>query len=457
MNGKILIAGGGHGGLAAAYHLAKKGADVTVLEMNSRYNMGWDQPDSVNLQCFEAADIPVPQDYVVKRTPITLCVGDGITPNISQVVPEDGYTVMIERKILCQHLVQLAMDAGANFIFNTKIEKPVLLGGRVCGVQTDKGTFYADLVIDACGVHSPLRTNLPDKLHIEQNVKPFDILHTYRAFYNKIPDCPQTEPYKVYVFVNGTVGLQWLITNEEDTDVLIGRFDEYSDADTVIATQKMMAENPQLGDTLLRGGHVVDIPVRQPLSVLVADGYAAIGDSAFMTYSVKGSGVGYAMQAGRILAETVMADTESFYSAKQLWNYQTQFYKEIGKNAAIIALGKVLMNKLTTEDVAFLLREDIINQKIMDATATENGLVDLLAQSGVSVIKDKMVRFFDNKELRSKVLNMTVWIARLLPILAAMPDKYDRDEVKKWAYKYDGFYDSIRADDVDAVIDDELI
>ncbi|MBQ3086296.1 MAG: hypothetical protein IJC45_03085, partial [Clostridia bacterium] len=68
-----------------------------------------------------------------------------------------------------------------------------------------------------------------------------------------------------------------------------------------------------------------------------------------------------------------------------------------------------------------------------------------------------MVRFFDKKELRSKVLNMTVWIARLLPILAAMPDKYDRDEVKKWADKYDGFYDSIRADNGEDVIDDELI
>ena len=52
MNGKILIAGGGHGGLAAAYHLAKNGADVTVLEANSRFNMGWNQPDSVNLNCF---------------------------------------------------------------------------------------------------------------------------------------------------------------------------------------------------------------------------------------------------------------------------------------------------------------------------------------------------------------------------------------------------------------------
>lgn len=339
----------------------------------------------------------------------------------------------------------------------TKIEQPIILGGRVCGVQTDKGAFYADMIIDACGVNSPLRTHLPYKMHIEQTLSHYDVLHTYRAFYSKNPNCPATEPYKVYVFENGTVGMQWLITNDEDTDVLIARFHEYTDADTVITLEKMKAENPQLGDALLRGGNIIDIPVRQPLSVLVADGYAAIGDSAFMTYSVKGSGVGYAMQAGRILAETVLSDTDSFYTAKTLWSYQHNFFKEIGRNASIIALGKILLTKLTTEDVAFLLREDIINQRIMDATATENGLVELISQTGVSVIKEKMVRFFDNKELRNKVLNLTVWIARLLPILSALPEKYDRDEVKKWADRYDGFYDSLRSESAEDVIDEELI
>ncbi len=457
MNGKILIAGGGHGGLAAAYHLAKNGVDVTVLEANSRYSMGWDQPDSVNLNCFELADIPVPLSYVVKRTPITLCVGDGVTPNISQVVPEDGYTVMIERKVLCQYLVQLAMDAGANFIFNTKVEQPIILGSRVCGVQTDKGAFYADMVIDACGINSPLRSALPKKLHIERTTEAYDVLHAYRAFYNKNPDCPPTEPYKVYVFEDGTVGMQWLITNEEDTDVLIARFHEYTDADTVLTIEKIKRENPQLGDTLLRGGQIIDIPVRQPLSVLVADGYAAIGDSAFMTYSVKGSGVGYAMQAGKILAKTITDDTDSFYTAQTLWSYQVNFFKEIGKNAAIIALGKVFMTKLTTEDVAYLLKEDIINQKMMDATATDNGLVELITQAGVTVIKDKIMRFFNNIELRNKVLNVPVWIAKLLPIMSSLPEKYDREDVRKWADKYDNFFDSIRSDNAENVIDEELI
>ena len=67
------------------------------------------------------------------------------------------------------------------------------------------------------------------------------------------------------------------------------------------------------------------------------------------------------------------------------------------------------------------------------------------------------MRFFDNKELRNKVLNVPIWIAKLLPILSSLPEKYDRDEVKKWADKYDNFYDSIRSDNAANVIDEELI
>ena len=50
-------------------------------------------------------------------------------------------------------------------------------------------------------------------------------------------------------------------------------------------------DNPRLGTEVVRGGQFVEIPVRHPLSVMVADGYAAIGDSAFMTVPLIGSGI----------------------------------------------------------------------------------------------------------------------------------------------------------------------
>ena len=42
MKKTIIVAGGGHGGIAVAALLAKRGYDVTVYEKNSRENMGYD-------------------------------------------------------------------------------------------------------------------------------------------------------------------------------------------------------------------------------------------------------------------------------------------------------------------------------------------------------------------------------------------------------------------------------
>ena len=42
MEKKIIVAGGGHGGIATAALLAKNGLDVTVYEKNTRETMGYD-------------------------------------------------------------------------------------------------------------------------------------------------------------------------------------------------------------------------------------------------------------------------------------------------------------------------------------------------------------------------------------------------------------------------------
>ena len=47
MGNRIIVAGGGHGGIATAMLLAKKGFDVTVYEKNCADNMGYDWTDGL--------------------------------------------------------------------------------------------------------------------------------------------------------------------------------------------------------------------------------------------------------------------------------------------------------------------------------------------------------------------------------------------------------------------------
>lgn len=52
MGKKIIVAGGGHGGIAAAMLLAQRGYDVTVYERNAKTKMGYDWTDILTEKVF---------------------------------------------------------------------------------------------------------------------------------------------------------------------------------------------------------------------------------------------------------------------------------------------------------------------------------------------------------------------------------------------------------------------
>ena len=59
---KVIVAGAGHGGLTAAYNLAKNGYDVTVIEKKKREDLGYDWDDSLSEAAFVGSGIPCPEE-----------------------------------------------------------------------------------------------------------------------------------------------------------------------------------------------------------------------------------------------------------------------------------------------------------------------------------------------------------------------------------------------------------
>ena len=376
---RIIIAGAGHGGIVAGMYLARAGFDVTVFEQKQEEELGYAQYDSVHLDGFELAGLPVPEDYKVKRTGITFIVPGTDLPPLQQGVSDDTYNVEIDRKALYRYLIEPAKAAGVKFRFACPVTGPLLLGGRVAGLATAGGDVYADLVIDAAGLYSPVRTNLPESFGIEKSAGGTDIMRTYRAFYTRNPEAGEPDHKYIVSLVPGEFcGIYWAITGETQVDVLIASMTHaLTDEDIEEKTALLKEANPVIGE-FIRGGRAADIPVRQPLSMLVADGYAAIGDAAFMTIPLKGSGVGHSMRAGRMLAETVIADENGFYNKETLWGYQVKFFEEIGFGSMLIAVIKNEMPFLSQEDMEYFFREKIISSEILEAFGNEAKFTKIL-------------------------------------------------------------------------------
>ena len=451
MKEKIIVAGAGHGGIVAAYYLAKEGYDVTVYERGEEGKLGHDQGDSIHLDGFEKSGIPIPEKWYVKRTPIAFCVpGTDLEPLV-QADNDDTYNVEIDRNALYEHLISLAVSAGVKFVYGCEIISPIILASRVIGIKTNLGDFYGGLIIDACGLYSPVRSNLPESFRIKNHVGKYDVLAAYRAYFSRVEGAqmPDELRYKVSLNPGEHCGISWIVTNEDNVDILVGSFNELPQEYIDKTIEVYRSENPHFGDKIIRGGKIIDIPVRQPLALLVADGYAAVGDSAYMTVPVKGSGIGYAMRAGKMLADCVISDVDGLLSRETLWKYQVDFFKEIGTQAAVLAIAKNEFPALTLDVIKYAFGEKIISSEDMALFGNEQGLIKVLLSLKLGDLTGKAKKVVTNAEIRRLVRAVTKNVAKYIIIDRSLPEHYDPEAIAKWVENYDNFFESIKYGDSD--------
>lgn len=440
MGKKIIVAGGGHGGIAAGAMLAENGFDVTVYEAHKREDMGYDWTDIFDRKGLFACGMEMPaEDKYLLKNDMTF-INPAMTMRVKQHVPVEELEIQMERKEIYNHIIAHAEECGVKFKYETPVEAPVMLGGRVVGIKTAEGVEYADLVIDAAGINSPVRSQLPEALGIQHKVQEYEQFFVYRGFFNKPCEC-EGDKFRVYLFFKGRKMICWVADDGEYTDVLIGSFVpiEMDEVNEILG--ELREYNPDLGTEIVRGGSFANIPVRQPLAVLVADGYAAIGDSAFMTVPVIGSGIANCLKAARVLADTVIADKDGLYNGETLWKYQRGFYKILGNGLAPLASVKLMLTRLNGEELDYIFENEILNADDMTIGADSNSLASMLGgMLEPEALKKKVSGSVKNPVVFRKIVKMVSDIAKVTAATTAMPLKYDRKLVVKWASSYNACF-----------------
>lgn len=433
---KIIIAGGGHGGIGAAALLAKNGFDVTVYEKNSRENMGYDWTDIFDKKGLFAIGLGLPDDdkYALKNN--MTFFSPSLGTRLKQHTPEDELEIQMERRDIYDMLIGYAEEYGVKFCYETEISSPILFGSRVVGIKTDKGDFYADLVIDAAGASSPVRENLPEYLGIQNKTGNFEKFYVYRAFFERTADIPE-DNFNVLLLHNGKLGISWVAIEEEHTDVLIGRFEPFDMAEVEATLASLRDSYPALGEKRVRDGQFVEIPVRQALPVMIADGYAAIGDSAFMTVPLIGSGIANSLKAAKMLSDTVIADKNGEYTAETLYDYQKRFFKELGSGLAPIACVKLALTKISVDDVEYLFSSGVINADDITIGADSTSLAAMFGDVNLPDLKVKALGLIKDKALIKKLLPTVGSLASVVSVCAAMPAKYNKKALLTWSRAYE--------------------
>ena len=434
MMGNIVIAGAGHGGLVAGWHLARAGHTVSVYERGTYETLGHDWDDCMGLRGFDLNGMPRPPKdcyhpfiqmaYKNPRKTVTLVTPFHENPNFC----------FMDRKALIRWLIDLCKEAGVVFHFGHEVLGPVCGYDRVMGIRVRNGETVsdipADLVIDAAGHYSPVRRNLPARFGIRNTLEETDVFHCYRAYYNKTAEKFTDPKYTVFFYHCSKPGMDWVITEDGYIDVLIGKFGPLSKQEIDASLAAIREDYPYMGDEILRGGTVASIPLIRTLPRFVANGYAAIGDAAGMTVPLNGCGIDLCFWAGKFLGLAAMGIKDGDFSAERLWIYQYRYCVREGNKLIPIEKLKNLMSNISAENVDFLLEQEILTEQEIAMSDGSFGHVN------IRYLFDKMRRLLPQAYLIPRTVRAMRGISHLPTLSRRMPYYYDPARVSRWLAIY---------------------
>lgn len=427
---RFIIAGAGHGGLVCASKLAENGHSVLVIEKKNEEDIGHDWEDRFTFSLLEKA-IGLPENEI--ESDIWRFRGDCafVSPAKRKKVVirynDENRQRIMKRKPLIKMLIDNAKSKGVEFKFDCEILSPVIEHNSVVGVNTAAGEERGDCIIDAAGVFSPVRSNLPDNFNIEKMPKYGDLFYAYRAYFDRNREYEMPDvPFEVYLYHEGEKGLSWCCTNEDSVDILIGRVYEIGDDKVREQLDIFRKDHPWIGENIICGGKYGIIPVRRPLTLMVADRYACVGDSAFMTTPMNGMGIDLSIEAGLLLAETLLSDKSGEYKKETLWEYNRKFHIIFGGDTAKNEGLKNALLSIPGEGVDFLFENDVIQSSDLAGAGKNMNFKALIG---------KFVRGMRNPKYFFAIINGLIKGSAASSLYKKPPEEFSYERIGKWSEK----------------------
>lgn len=412
---KIVIIGTGLGGLMFALRY-KGDAQIEIYEACQRSELGFPWCDTIRLSSFTDNEIPVPSFALEEKKLFNISVLDG-KGSIRQKKKLLKERAEIDRKELIEYMISQA-ESRAKIHFGKRVKEFIKKDDKICGIILESGEqIESDLVIDASGAFSEFRKYLPiDEKDFEPT--PSETLYYYRGYYENNPDVDEVDYDSVYLKMLGENAISWVRTApNKKIDVFIAHTENLSNTFLFRAFNDIQFRNERLSSTPIfvkRG----KLAIRYPLSTLVFDGLALVGDSAYMSMPMTGSGMDNAIYSGAILAETINALGDKEFTKQNLWGYQSKYFRTQGHNMYACDLLLKYGFSINDEDLMWFFNEILIEN---------NSAKDII---------DKIKGFVGKKKMTISTVKILTYALRARTAVSLVPPIYNENLVKSWTKRY---------------------
>ena len=440
----IAVIGFGQGGAVAAVKLARQGHAVTIFEKLAKDSLGHPWYDDIRFDIFEFCGLPLPERRYYTNKGKRLFISPDRKNSLRVPSAKPMEEISISRPALSAHFVSLCEQAGVCLRFETPVEHLLLENARVCGVAIGGKELPFDLVIDASGLFSPFRAEAPERFGMQAQPGKNDVMTAWRGFFVWAPGTSAPDPDRnIYIKHLDSIGLSWCNLNDRgEVDVFVGRIGGMDEAERAAAVAQLKEDNAFCSDEVLREGLTASISLRAPIACMVADGFVLLGDSAFMTMPMMGSGIEASMKAAVWLAELIAQTGMTDFSAANLWPYQVKYYAELGAKYAFVDIVKRWVLGIDVELLNWLFGCGAVTNEDMGLVSTDPDNPNKLT---FGKILKKAVIVLKKPKL---VAQTAVWMGRAVHVkrvAAAIPKTYEAAKVRAWQKRYDRCFSRFEA------------
>jgi digeranylgeranylglycerophospholipid reductase len=377
----IVVVGGGPCGSYAAYTAAKLGAEVMVCEEHEEIGVPKHCAGHLNVSSLELLGIRMPRAAIENEIRgAVFCSPSGKQFVLRCRAP---VTYVVDRELFDKHLAELAIKAGVQYRFKSRVKSLILDSGSVKGVAL-KGEerVEANVVIDAEGCSSKLlkKTGL-DGLEGSMMV---------RGVQAEVDCVEDVEEDMVEVYLGNKVApgfFAWIIPRK-DGSAKVGLATESGDPRKYL--RRFMEKHPVASEKLKKSRTTYSsfhpIPLAGPIPKTYSNSFLVVGDAASQVKPTTGGGVIFgltcAREAGEVACEAVkMQDfSEAFLS-----RYQSRWKRLVGFDLAAMLRMRRMLDSMSDSRIDGMI--DLCKKLGVDSVLEKVGDLDFQGRTLIPMIK----------------------------------------------------------------------
>ncbi|WNZ29916.1 MAG: NAD(P)/FAD-dependent oxidoreductase [Candidatus Bathyarchaeota archaeon] len=377
----IVVVGAGPCGSVSAYTAAKLGSKVLVCEEHNQVGKPNHCAGHLSISSLQKLGIKFPSEILENKI-----MGAKIfSPNGNQFVLrcKSPVTYVLDREKFDKHLAELAMNAGAQYSFNSRVKSLLFESGYAKGVVLKNGEkIKSNMIIDAEGCSSSVLK--------QSGLFGLSSSTVVRGIQAEVDSVENVDTDMVELYLGSKVApdfFAWIIP-KTDGSAKVGL--ATSKGNPRLYLEKVMKKHPVASQKLKHSKitrlAVHPIPLAGPIQKTYCNGFLTVGDAASQVKATTGGGVVFGATCAKIAGE-VAAKAVQFnnFSEEFLSSYEIQWRQAVDFELKVMLQLRRMLNSLSDSRTDYLI--GLCNRLGVDKVLEKVGDVDFQGRSLVPMMR----------------------------------------------------------------------